>query len=227
MAYFSIQLPATGIFLTLTLFLSSFMSISMAADPGKISDYELSLSFIPEQGHLTGTSKITLIPHRKLTLWLSGLEITGSLLKDENGAEHELRPLQDVLILPSANTSRTLYLSYTKTIKKDSENLISPEGISLSQQLVSAPRTTLQFHVTATLPKGFTAVMESDSFPLKQQGNTVSATFSRPVTNIHFIAGPYILEKQQVREGLIVYSMFFKEDKDLAAEYLPGGCRLY
>lgn len=222
MPYFPVHLPATGILLTLTLVLSSFMSISMAADSEKISDYELSLSFIPEQGQLTGTSKITIIPNRKLTLLLGGLKVTGSLLKDENGAEHEILPLQDVLILPAANTSRTLYLSYTKTIKNGSDNLISPKGISLSGNWYPLPDQPMQFHVTATLPEGFTAVVESDSFPLKQQGNTVSALFSKPVTTIHFNAGPYIIERQKVREGLFVYSMFFKEDQDLAAGYLQA-----
>ncbi|MGB3225954.1 MAG: ChaN family lipoprotein [Desulforhopalus sp.] len=222
MASFFVHLPATGILLTLTLFLSSLMSISMAAGPLKSNEYELSISFIPEQGQLTGTSKITLPPNRKITLWLDGLNITGSLLKDENGAEHELLPLQEVLIIPSANTSRTLYLSYTKTIKNGSDNLISPKGISLSGNWYPLPDQPMQFHVTATLPEGFTAIMESDSFPLKQRGNTVSATFSWPVTNIHFNAGPYIIEKQQVREGLFVYSMFFKEDKDLSGDYLQA-----
>lgn len=222
MSSFSVHLSATGILLSLTLCLSSFMSISMAADPQKTSDYELSVSFIPEQGQLTGTSKITINPNHKVTLRLDGLKVTGSLLKDENGAEHELLPLQDVLTLPSANTRRTLYLSYTKTIKNGSGNLISPKGISLSGTWYPLPEQPMQFHVTATLPEGFTAVMESDSFPLKQRGNTVSAEFSWPVTNIHFNAGPYIIEKQPVREGLFVYSMFFKEDKDLAGDYLKA-----
>jgi hypothetical protein len=80
MPYFSVHLPAAGILLTLTLFLSSFMSISMAAGPERTSDYELSISFVPEQGQLTGTSKITINPNRKLTLLLYGLEVTGYLL---------------------------------------------------------------------------------------------------------------------------------------------------
>lgn len=222
MAYFSDHLPGTGVLLIFTLLLCSSISVSMAAGPQKTSDYELSLSFTPEQGQLTGTSKITLSPNRKLSLSLNGLTITGSLLKDENGAEHELLLLQDELILPSANTSRTLYLSYTKTIKKDSGNLIGPRGISLSGNWYPLPDQPMQFHVTATLPEGFSAIMESDNFPLKQQGNTVSATFSRPATKIHFIAGPYIIEKQKVREGLLVYSMFFKEDQELAADYLQA-----
>jgi uncharacterized iron-regulated protein len=222
MPYFSVHLPAAGMLLTLTLFLSCFMSISTAAGSEKTSAYELSLSFVPEQGQLTGTSKITINPNRKLTLLLYGLEVTGSLLKDENGGEHELLPSQDVLVLPAANTRRTLYISYTKTIKNDSDNLISPRGISLSGNWYPVPDQPMQFHVTATLPEGFTAVMESDSFPLKQQGNIASATFSRPITNIRFNAGPYITEKQRVRDGLFVYSMFFKEDKDLSGDYLQA-----
>jgi len=222
MAYFSDTLPTTSIFLILILiFCSFFASISLAANPEN-PVYELSLSFVPEEGRLIGTSKITIEPGHTLRLLLHGLEITGTLLRDENGKENALLPIQDVLILPSAKTSRTLYLSYSKTIKKDFENLISPEGISLTSSWYPIPDQPMRFHVLATLPDHFSAVMEADSFPLEQQGNTVSAVFSRPVTSIHFAAGPYFIKKTRVREGLFVYAMFFKEDQELAGGYLQA-----
>lgn len=222
MASFSDYLPTTIVFLSLILIgCSCFSSVSLAKEH-EDHEYELSLSFIPEEGQLIGTAKITVEPGRKLTLFLHGLEVTGTLLRDENGKEHELLATQDVLILPSAKTSRTLYLSYTRTIKNDFDNLISPEGISLTSNWYPHPEQPMRFHVTAALPNHFSAIMESDSFPLKQQDNTVSATFSKPVTNIHFTAGPYFIKKQKVREGLFVYSMFFKEDKDLAGGYLQA-----
>jgi uncharacterized iron-regulated protein len=222
MAYFSDTLPTTSIFLILILiFCSFFASISLAAEP-ESSVYELSLSFVPGESRLIGTSKITIEPGHTLRLFFHGLKITGTLLRDENGKENALLPIQDVLILPSAKTSRTLYLSYTKTIKEDFENLISPEGISLTNNWYPIPDQPMRFHVSATLPDHFSAVMEADSFPLEQQGNTVNATFSRPVTSIHFVAGPYFIQKTRVREGLFVYAMFFKEDKELADGYLQA-----
>lgn len=222
MPSFSDYLPTTIVFLSLILISCSCFSPVSLAKEHKNHEYELSLSFIPEEGQLIGTTKITIRPGRKLTLFFQGLKITGSLLRDESGKEHELLLTQDVLILPSVKRSRTLYLSYTRTIKKDFDNLISPEGISLTSNWYPLPEQSMRFHVTAALPNNFSAIMEADSFPLKQQGNTVSASFSKPVTNIHFTAGPYSIKKQKVRDGLFVYSMFFKEDKDLAKGYLQA-----
>jgi aminopeptidase N len=225
MAYFSNHLPTTTslIFLILLIFFgcSCFGSFAQAA-VHENSDYELSLSFVPEEGRLIGTAKITIEPSRKLTLFLHGLEVTGTLLRDENGKEYELLPTKDVLILPANKMSRTLYLSYTRTIQNDFENLISPEGISLTSNWYPLPEQPMRFSVTAALPNHFSAIMEADNFPLVQQGNTVSATFSKPLTNIHFNAGPYSVERLQVREDLSVYSMFFKEDKELAGGYLQA-----
>ena len=123
MAYFSNHLPTTTglIFLTLLILfgcscIGSFGSFAQAVEHEN-SDYELSLSFVPAEGRLIGTAKITIEPGRKLTLFLHGLEVTGTLLRDENGKEHELLSTQDVLILPQNKMSRTLYLSYTKTIQ--------------------------------------------------------------------------------------------------------------
>ncbi len=222
MAYFSEHVPSTPTLFTLIFIICScFCTVSQAAEPD-ITNYELSLSFVPQEGRLIGTSKIIIEAGQKLTLSFQGLEVTGTLLKDKNGEEHALLPTQDALILPSTNTIRTLYLSYTKIIKNDFDNLIDPTGISLTSNWYPLPEQPMLFHVTAILPDHFSAVMEADSFPLKQQGNTVSATFSKPVTNIHFAAGPYSVEKHLVREGLFVYTMFFKEDQKLADGYLQA-----
>ncbi|MFN2355695.1 MAG: ChaN family lipoprotein, partial [Desulfopila sp.] len=220
MAYIFNHFP-TAITIVVVVFYSYFSSIALAAGPQN-SDYELSLSFVPEEGRLIGTSKITIKRGEKLTLFLYGLEITGTLLQGANGREHELLPPGDVLILPAAETKRTLYLSYTRTIVKDFDNLISPTGISLSSNWYPLPQQPMLFQVTAVLPDHFSAVMESDSFPLRQQGNTVTTTFSKPITTIHFNAGPYSIKKLRVREGLMVYTMFFQEDAELAGDYLQA-----
>ncbi len=222
MAYFSDHLPSTPAWFTLIFIICCcFGTVSLAAELEK-TNYELSLSFVPQEGRLIGTSRITIAAGQNITLSFQGLEITGSLLKDENGGEHELLPRQNVLTLPSTKTNRTLYLSYTKIIQNEFDNLISPSGISLTSDWYPLPNQPMLFHVAAILPDNFSAITEADSFPLKQQGNMVSATFSRPVTDIHFAAGPYSVEKQKVREGLFVYSMFFKEDQDLAGGYLQA-----
>ena len=222
MTYFTDHLPTSTIFLIFTLLFFSYFAVVSEAEETHQSNYELSLSFVPEEGLLTGTAAITVDPGQKISFLVAGLEITGTLLRDQGGNEYKLSPTKDELILPRTTSSQTLYISYTKTIKNDFDNLISSEGISLIGNWYPVPSEPMRFHVIAALPDNFTAIMEADTFPLVQQGNTVNAIFSKPVTAIHFNAGPYFLAKQQVREGLMVYSMFFKEDQDLARGYLQA-----
>ncbi len=222
MTYCTHHFPTTALFLTLIFISCSYSNTVAGAAGSHQSNYELSLSFVPEEGRLIGTARITVEAGQKINLFVAGLEITGTLLQDESGNEYTLLPFRDELHLAAVNKGRTLYISYTKTIKNGFDNLISPQGISLTTNWHPVPSQPMQFHVTATIPDNFSAIMEADSYPLAQQGNTVSAVFSRPVTAIHFNAGPYTLSKQRVRKGLMVYSMFFKEDQDLAREYLQA-----
>ena len=84
MTCFSNHLPTSSIFFTLFLiFCSCCSSVVLAAQQEK-SDYELSLSFVPQEGKLIGTAKITIDPGRTLTLSLQDLTITGTLLQDDN-----------------------------------------------------------------------------------------------------------------------------------------------
>lgn len=191
---------------------------SAAGETG--SNYELSISFAVEENRLRGTAKITIEPDEKLILSFQGLSITGSLLRSDNGGEHELLHPQDVLILPPAETTRTLFLSYEKIVGNEVDNLISPAGISLTSNWHPVPNDPMLFMLSADLPENFSAVVEADNFPLMQEGRSVTARFSQPTTTLHFNAGPYLIDRKMVREGLYVYSMFFEEDKDLVKDYL-------
>lgn len=214
--------------LAFTVLFLIFMTLPLAAAEAAgpaAADYELSLSFTPDQGRLTGTAKITVPAGHRLSLALPKLVVTGTLLRDENGRENELQPTGDVLILPAGPTDRTLFLSYTRTVADEVDNLISPAGISLTGNWYPIPDRPMRFRVTAILPDRFSAICEADTFPLTRTGNTVSALFSRPIGALHFIAGPYTIHKRQVRENLFVYALFFEEDADLADGYLQAAAQ--
>jgi len=222
MSFFFNHLPNTIIVCGLMVVLYLCFGSAARAEDQQKNSYQLSLSFVPERGRLVGTAKITLAPGQDLDLFLNDLEVTGSLLQEENGREYQLRPTGRTLHLPPAPTGRSLYLSYAATFARGSGNLISPEGISLTGNWYPQPDRAMPFQLSATLPDHFSAITEADSFPLKQKGNSVEALFSQPVTDIHFIAGPYLVGSRGVRQGLMVYTMFFKEDQDLAEGYLQA-----
>ena len=209
--------------LVLTIFAFATLLPSHAyATQATASNYDLSLSFDLTAHTLIGTAKITIEPGEKLSLTLSDIEITGTLLLKKNGEEFILHPKDTNFTLPAENTTRTLFLSYTKTITNNYNNRMAPDGIALTSNWYPLPHTPRLYKVTATLPENFSAITEADAFPFDQKGNTVTSTFSRPALQIHFIAGPYTIQKQKVRPGLFVYSMFFKEDKELTNEYLQA-----
>ncbi|BHH82587.1 ChaN family lipoprotein [Desulforhopalus sp. 52FAK] len=184
--------------------------------------YELAISFDIEHNRLTGTAKIIIPAHNDLSLSLAGLTITGAFVQHANGAENILDDRSNVLGFTAEPSARTLYLSYIRDVSNDYSSLIDKQGISLTHGWYPYPSGPYIFKLSAQLPEGFTAITQSDSFPLSAQSGTVQSTWSKPATDISFIAGPYETQKIKVRDDLFVYSMFFHEDKDLTQGYLEA-----
>jgi aminopeptidase N len=219
MSFLADALMATSAFLVLMIFAQPVF----AAEINK-PEYVLSLSFSPGKhtGKLSGTARLDILPNHRLSLVFPEMQVTGALLRDATGRESELLAIQDVLVLPPAETMRTLFISYEKIIAEESDNLISPTGISLNSNWHPLPDQPMFFRLSATLPRNFTAITESERFPLDQRGETVNAVYQKPTKAIHFTAGPYNIHKRQVRENLFVHTMFFPEDDDQAEEYLQA-----
>ncbi len=188
-------------------------------------NYQLSIDFDLQKNQLTGTAKITIRANQQLTLSLNKLRVTGSLLKAQNGDEKTLVLEHNVLTIPESDQQRELYISYIRKMGKSFENIISPEGISLVSNWHPIPNRPMNFMLVARLPDGFTAVSESDLFPLQQAGDTITTTFTTPLLSLHFAAGPYHHQSIKVREGLMVHTLFFQEDKLLADSYLKAAAR--
>lgn len=185
--------------------------------------YELSLAFDLQAQELIGTARITIPAGERLSLSYPDIRVTGTLLRETaSGRENSLLPAKDGLILPAADNERTLYISYIYTAASSTDNLITSSAITLTRNWYPKPVQAMRFTLSASLPSGFTAVSESDSFPLQQSGEHILCQYSQPTTTIHFLAAPYIIGKRQVREGLMVYSMFFPEDQELADGYLQA-----
>ncbi len=187
------------------------------------ADYDLAISFEPKKHLLNGTARISLQPGTGIGLDLSGLSVNGILLRHASGREIGL-PLPAGVhfnLSPEANR-RELYISYSARAEHSADNMIDPTGIALTDRWHPLADRDLRFRLQARLPGGFTAITESDLFPLTMTGDTVTADFSRPRRNLHFAAGPYVRDSLEVREGLRVHSLFFPEDRELASPYLKA-----
>jgi uncharacterized iron-regulated protein len=217
-------------FLTEKIAFYCFLTVLILSLPGVVSalppvapepDYQLAISFDLDKKELTGTARIASGAGETLSLFTSQLKITGILLKRQDGSSNEIKvPDGPVFTLPSENVARELFISYTATTVSNGENLISPAGITLLDNWYPTPDRPMHYQLTATLPDTFIAVTESDSFPLRQDGSTVTASFSEAAMVIHFAAAPYVLSSIEARDGLKVHALFFPEDAHLATEYL-------
>ena len=244
-------------------------STANAAEREEIAAMHLRLHLDPQNhpGLLRAVATLTIPPGQRLALRLSGLEVTGATLADDQGRHSELSSegwsagqiepdaqngrstendhsdlgdhsglsersaadaldghshLGDRLHLPPAAERRSLRITYEKRLSGDGDNRLDADGIALTSTWHPRPDHPLRFSLSAELPPGFSAICESDRFPLTQQGNLVEASFSQLLTAMHFAAGPYRHEKRQVRDGLDVHALFFPEDAELAAGYLDA-----
>ncbi len=205
-----------------TTLLTCFLFMSNYVQANEIGSYELSLSFLPKNNQLIGTAKISILPGQSLQLFLDGLVITGSLLRTGEGREYQLSQPGDIISLQPRQELRELFLSYSYTADEKNNNIISSDGISLTGNWFPMPENPMLFKLTANLPEHFSAIVESDHFPLDQNGNNIKVVYSKPTTALHFTAGPYIVQKLKVRDKFYVYTMLFEEDINLASEYLAA-----
>ncbi|WP_419175059.1 ChaN family lipoprotein [Desulfosediminicola sp.] len=202
-------------------FTTALSCLAAAESESESADYHLAISFDLVRGEITGTAQISIPAGEELSLNLGSLKITGKMLKRQDGSNQSITlPQSTSFSIPAANQARELFLSYTNTFSLDDENLISEKGITLLSDWHPVPDKKMRFTLSARLPENFTAITESDYFPLVRDGNQFSATFSNALYGLHFAAAPYSVSSLKVRQGLQVYALFFPEDASLARGYL-------
>ncbi len=206
----------TGVILLLSLFGAS---LCHAETP----KYHLDVRFLPEEHLLQGTATITIPKGKEWHLYAGGLTIQEIIMTPEDGEAIAMPlPLQDSFGLYGSNSRITLKIQYSFTVPDDaSDNLISPRGITLTSNWHPIPKEAMLFSLTASLPKGFRGISESDTYP-SQEAEKLSTSFSQAVRSITLAAGPYQIEQESIREGLNLSTWFFEEDKDLSQDYLDA-----
>jgi len=205
-----------------TLSLSLFLPIQVMSNThSKPPAYELFITFEMKKERLNGTAHVTLAAGDDLTLDLTGLDVSSIMLNRDNTHALAVKvPEGPHLYLPPSSHGQDIFISYTKKFNHSYSNIISQKGITLTSGWHPLPDRQVLFQLKCRVPQGFTPVTESDHFPAKSTANQFSFSFSKPLTNIHFAAAPYGVNKLKVRDNLYVYSLFFKEDENLSHEYL-------
>ena len=211
-------LPA---WLIITLVHAIFALSATAVPHADIPVYRLTLGFDLKQHLLHATAQIEVPAGRPLVLDTKDLTITGTTLKRQGGdatAQELVTPGR--IFVPAGNNDGELSVAYSYRAEASPDNRISHREIALLSGWYPQPHEKMRYQLSAELPTDFTAITEADTFPLKRAGSMVTSRFSQPLTGPHFLAAPYSVDTLPVREGLTAYTLFFPEDRQLAADYL-------
>ncbi|MFA7383677.1 MAG: ChaN family lipoprotein [Desulfurivibrionaceae bacterium] len=177
---------------------------------------QLDIAFDLQDHRLTGKSLITIPARIEATVILTGLEITGLQL---DGTPIKVA---GQITIPTSQHEQQLAVSFHKIYAADQgEGLIAANGIALTGLWHPQLDTDCHYALTATIPKHFTAVSEAEEISDTIAGNirTVRFRFDHPLNGLNFVAGPYLVEQESFGPGQTLYSYFFTEDRELAAEY--------
>ena len=177
---------------------------------------QLDLAFDLVGHRLSGKSNITVPAQTAVTISLAGLDITGLQL---NGATLQAKEQIDI---PAAAQDQQVAISFHKTYADNQmDGLIANNGIALTGLWHPLLDTACVQELSAAIPKQFEAVSEAEEITSTVAGNirTVRFRFSHPRSSLNFVAGPYVVEQEPIGPGQTLYSYFFPEDKELAAEY--------
>ena len=206
----------------LCLLLCLILPKQAAAQKTSTPDYDLAISFNTLKNQVIGTAKIIIPKEKSISFSLTQLNVTGAFIQQEDGVEKKLHPQGKHINFRSSSKKRTLFISYTREVKKEYSNLIATSGISLTTNWYPYPSEPFIFTLSAQLPDNFSGISQSDSFPLASKSGILKSHWSQPTQDIYFNAGPYVINKLKVRDNLYVYTMFFQEDKALAGGYLEA-----
>ena len=217
MSLFSTHLRSFQIYILLCFAL--FCTTAAAAE----TDYQLSVSFDTTLHTIQGEARIHFPAGKKWQLFTGNLHLQ-SVTVEEEGKDAVSLPLpaDNMLSMYAGSLAQTVTVKYSLQIPaSDPDNRINTDGIFLTSGWHPLPDRNMQFSLSATLPSGFTGISESDDMP-KQDGDTLSTSFSQPVQSIHLAAAPYRVQKIQVRDGLTLSTWFFAADQDLSSGYLDA-----
>lgn len=191
---------------------------------------ELAVQFDPGRNRITGVSKISLPAGQTARVNLTGVKVTAVSIHDralivEPGAESvTFTPgsSADVLKIEYEAEYRSLpEMETTKNPGVIKGNLISPEGILLTENWHPAVEGISYYRLTAILPGEFEGIAEAEEIEVKESADSSREflfKFDHPIRRLTFIAGRYEVEKE--RHGEIdIYTYFFAEDSGLSKTY--------
>lgn len=191
--------------------------------------HRLDISFDIAKSSMRGTSIIEIPANSGAIYHTPGLAITGIWINeqeidlDDQSQTYFSDPDHELTVAPAAvpTVVKVTYELDLAVRNSPMSDLISPDGISLTGTWHPFLHQDQIFELTAEIPPNFEAISEAEEIATQINSDRKTTTFSfkHPLSGINFIAGPFLVEKIGFGDARELYTYFFAEDKDLAAEY--------
>ncbi|MCA1765271.1 MAG: ChaN family lipoprotein [Desulfobulbaceae bacterium] len=206
------------------------LSAAMAHGSTRPPLHKLHISFDLDQAVMLGTSVLEIPAGREAIYHTPGLIVTGIRINDQ---EVELNDRDQAyfadpdheLTLAASPRPRTVKLTYKLDLSGAGNSpvgdMITPEGISLTNLWHPYLHQDQIFELTAVIPQNFEAISEAEEISTTEKSGNKSVAFSfgHPLAGINFIAAPFIVEKTAFGDDRELYTYFLAEDRELAPEY--------
>ena len=184
-------------------------------------EHYISMEFDLQAGILKANSRINLPAGLNLHLGLSHLNVSQVII---NGQPAEPDQTPGSLDISSSSREQEILISYSREIPPGSSpyNIINETGITLIDRWYPIADQEMLFKLTAHIPETFEAISEADeiiTFKINSK-KQVTFLFPHPLFSINFIAGPYVVTKENFAGNKNLVAYFFQEDQALAAGYI-------
>lgn len=191
--------------------------MNVLAAQADVIDYHLAVGFDLAKQTVHGTARLVVPAGTSLQLDVHGLLVT---MLQQNGAARVL-PSDSVISMSASAARQQLIVHYQKSFAGSADNLVGPAGIALTGFWHPQADSDCRFHLQASLPNEFEAVSEADQIDTEVTagGKTQRFSLAQPLPSLTFVAGPYVVVKEPFANGKTLFSYFFAEDAELAADY--------
>lgn len=191
--------------------------------------HKLNISFDISAATMHGTSIVEIPANSGAIYHTPGLAITGIWINDQeidlnDQTQSYFSDPDHELVITPAVTPTIVKVTYKLDLTVRTSpvsDMISPKGISLTGVWHPFLHQDQIFELTAEIPDDFEAISEAEEISTTDNTSRKITTFSfkHPLSGISFIAAPFVVEKTSFGDNRELYTYFFKEDKDLVAEY--------
>lgn len=206
-----------------------FLNTALASGSVHSPVHQLHISFDLAKSTMYGTSIIEIPANSGAIYHTPGLAITGVWINDQaidlddqnqpyfTDPDHELTIAQAAV----PTVVKVTYEMDLSSRKSPMGDLISADGISLTNIWHPFLHQDQIFELTAEIPLNFEAISEAEEIVtvVGTERKTATFKFRHPLAGISFIAGPFLVEQSSFGDDQQLYTYFFAEDQDLAAEY--------